>query len=325
MSTAPLLEVENLHLRFSVYEGMSHVLRGISLRVNRGERVALVGESGCGKSVLLRAILGLLDRRKRHLHGTITFNGVELEPDPSDRQHRPLRGRRIAMIFQDPTSALNPVFTIGDQMVDVVRRHDSGRSRSAALGLARNGLRQVAIDDPDRVLASYPFQLSGGMNQRVMITMALINKPDLVLADEPGTALDVTVQEQTLQLMRLLTEESGAAVLLVTHNLGVVREFAERVYVMYAGTLVEEAPAGELFRAARHPYTQALLAAVPRLTGTELPKPIRGMVPDFISPPEGCRFHPRCPHTQDRCHALPPNIEVGPGHKVACVLYDRVG
>jgi peptide/nickel transport system ATP-binding protein len=226
------------------------------------------------------------------------------------------------MIFQDPTSALNPVFTIGDQMVDIIRRHDSGRSRSAALGLAKGGLRQVAIDDPDRVLASYPFQLSGGMNQRVMITMALINKPDLVLADEPGTALDVTVQEQTLRLMRMLTEESRAAVLLVTHNLGVVREFAERVYVMYAGTIVEEAPAGELFRAARHPYTQALLAAVPRLTGAELPKPIRGTVPDFILPPEGCRFHPRCPHAQDRCRALPPNIEVGPGHKVACVLYD---
>jgi peptide/nickel transport system ATP-binding protein len=315
-----LLEIADLHLRFSVFEGVSHVLSGVSLRVERGERVALVGESGCGKSVMLRAILGLLDPKRRLIEGRIRFDGADLEPDPDGSRRRILRGRRITMIFQDPSAALNPVFMIGEQLVQVIGR--AGRiGRAEAIARAREGLRQVAIEDPDRVLASYPFQLSGGMNQRVMITMALVNTPDLVLADEPGTALDVTVQNQTLRLMRRLTADSGAAVLLITHNLGVVRAFAERVYVMYAGAIVEEAPVEELFRAPRHPYTQALLAAVPRLVGAELPKPIEGMVPDFTKPPEGCRFHPRCPHARARCLMPPPRVEVDAGHAVACVLY----
>ena len=317
--TAPtLLEIDDLHLRFRLFEGVSHVLRGLTLRIDRSERVAIVGESGCGKSVLLRTVLGLLDRRNATVEGSIRFQGRELEPDTGQR--RDLRGRRITMIFQDPSSALNPVFTIGDQIVEVIRRHGGIASRAEALGLARKALQQVAIDDPDRILASYPFQLSGGLNQRVVITMALINKPDLVLADEPGTALDVTIQEQTLRLMRRLSHESDAAVLLITHNLGVVREFADRVYVMYAGTIVEHAPAKALFAQPRHPYTRALLAAVPRLTGSR-PVPIDGMVPDFTRPPPGCRFHPRCAHAVAKCLEPPPMVTVAPGHEVACVLY----
>ena len=318
MTDPSLLEIRDLHLRFRLFEGVSHVLRDLTLRIAGGERVAIVGESGCGKSVLLRTILGLLDRRYSTVEGAIRFKGQELEPDTSQR--RELRGRRITMIFQDPSSALNPVFTIGDQIVEVIRRHGTTSSRAEALGLARQALQQVAIDDPDRILASYPFQLSGGLNQRVVITMALINKPDLVLADEPGTALDVTIQEQTLRLMRKLSQESGAAVLLITHNLGVVREFADRVYVMYAGTIVEHAPTKALFSAPRHPYTRALLAAVPRLTGSR-PVPIDGMIPDFTQPPPGCRFQPRCAHAVADCLEPPPMLTVAPGHEVACVLY----
>jgi peptide/nickel transport system ATP-binding protein len=316
-----LLSVEDLHLRFAVFEGVSHVLRGVSLSVAAGERVAVVGESGCGKSVLLRSILALLDPRRRRIDGAIRFEGEDLLRQ-SERRMRAIRGARISMIFQDPTSALNPAFTIGEQLAEVILRHGGATNAAAARQIAWDGLRQVAIDDPDRVLASYPFQLSGGMNQRVMIVMALVNHPRLVLADEPGTALDVTVQEQTLRLMHTMTTESGAAVLLITHNLGVVRRFAERVYVMYAGTIVEEAPTEALFAAPRHPYTRALLDAVPRLTGGTLPRPIAGMVPDFVAPPPGCRFSPRCAQARDACRAPPPLVAVAPGHHVACVLYD---
>jgi peptide/nickel transport system ATP-binding protein len=316
-----LLRVEDLHLRFTVFEGTSHVLRGVSLTVSAGERVAVVGESGCGKSVLLRSILALLDPRRRRTDGAIRFEGEDLLR-LSERRMRAIRGRRISMIFQDPASALNPAFTIGDQLTEVILRHGRATSAEAAREIARDGLRQVSIDAPDRVLASYPFQLSGGMNQRVMIVMALVNHPRLVLADEPGTALDVTVQEQTLRLMHTMTTESGAAVLLITHNLGVVRRFAERVYVMYAGTIVEAAPTEALFAAPRHPYTRALLDAVPRLIGGKLPRPIAGMVPDFVAPPPGCRFHPRCAQARDACRAPPPLVAVAPDHHVACVLYD---
>ena len=225
------------------------------------------------------------------------------------------------MIFQDPVAALNPVFTIEDQLRAVIRRGKRAVSRSQAFKIARDGLLAAAINDPERVLASYPFQLSGGLNQRVMIAMALINQPSLVLADEPGTALDVTVQAQTLALMQDLTEAAGAAVLLITHNLGVVRNFAQRVYVMYAGRIVEQAPVRTLFSSPLHPYTQALFAAVPRLTGEALPQGIEGFVPDYRHPPPGCRFQPRCPKASNDCLRPPPRIEVSPGHEVACVLY----
>jgi peptide/nickel transport system ATP-binding protein len=318
--TAPVLDIRNLDLSFDMFEGRSHVLRQVALTVGAGQRVALVGESGCGKSVLLRAILGLLDRRKRVMTGEIRFDGTDLVRE-RESGLRAVRGGRISMIFQDPSSSLNPVFTIADQLTEVILRHGTAKTTQAALALATSALRLVAIDEPERVLASYPFQLSGGMNQRVMITMALINRPRLVLADEPGTALDVTVQEQTLRLMRRLTTDIGAAVLMVTHNLGVVREFAEHVYVMYAGTIVEHGPVDELLGSPRHPYTAALLAAVPRLDGHSLPRPIAGTVPNFLSPPPGCRFRPRCPHARPACDAPPPMLTVAAGHEVACVLH----
>ena len=247
-----LLEIRDLHMRFSLFEGLSHVLNGISLSIEKGERVAIVGESGCGKSVTVRAILGLLQQRNVAIEGSIRFHETELLGMP-ERAWRQIRGSRISMIFQDPMASLNPTFKVRDQLLKVIRRGGRAGSAREAYEIACAGLRQVAIVDPDRILAAYPFQLSGGLAQRVMITMALVNRPELVLADEPGSALDVTVQEQTLRLMHELTQDAGAAVLLITHNLGVVREFAQRVYVMYAGTIVEEADVETLFREPAHP------------------------------------------------------------------------
>ncbi len=320
-AASPLLEIEDLQLTFRLYEGLSRVLDGISLTVRNGERVGLVGESGCGKSLTARAILGLVAARNVTMSGAIRFHGDDLIQQ-GPKAWRDLRGRKMCMIFQDPSAALNPVFTIVDQMTEVIRRNDSAITRDAARAIARAGLERVSIDEPDRVLDSYPFQLSGGMAQRVIITMALANDPELVLADEPGTALDVTIQEQTLRLMSALTRNSGAAVLLIAHNLGVVREFCERIYVMYAGTIVEEGSVKDVFRDPLHPYTKALFAAVPRLWGGALPKAIDGMVPDYTRPPEGCRFHPRCPQARDSCRSTPPRVDLGNGRVVRCVLYN---
>ena len=318
-----ILAVRELAVRFARYDGETHVLNGVNLTVRRGERVALVGESACGKTLTVRAAIGLADLRRASVSGAIEFDGRDVLRFGA-RDWRGVRGRQMTMIFQDPLAALNPVFTVADQLTTVILRGGGAPTRSVALPVARDALRAVGIQDPDRVLAAYPFQLSGGLNQRVMICMALVNRPDLILADEPATALDVTVQAQTLALMRDLTERSGTAVLLITHNLGVVREFAQRVYVMYAGAVVEEATVEALFAAPRHPYTRALLASVPRLTGGELPEGIPGAVPDYRDPPSFCRFHPRCAQARPECGQGPGRtamVEVAPGHRVACVLY----
>lgn len=312
----PLLLVENINLKFKLYEGVAHVLKDVSFEVYPHEHVAVVGESGCGKSVTLRVILGLLDPRRAQMSGTVRFQGQALR----EGDYRKLRGQDISMIFQDPMASLNPTFTIGDQLRSVLVR-GGVTNRAEQANRLTEALRGVSITDPERVLAAYPFQLSGGLNQRVLITMALLNRPKLVLADEPGTALDVTVQKQTLELMETLVKEEGAAILLITHNLGVVREFAHRIYVMYAGTVVETGTTAELFKFPKHPYTQALLASVPRLTGAALPEGIEGAVPDYTHPPSGCRFHPRCPHARPECQQEVPVVSLSPTHQVKCVLY----
>lgn len=328
MNTAdPLLHIRDLHIEFTGFRGTTHVLNGVNLEVRRGEKVGLVGETGCGKSLTVKAVLGLLRGPHVRVRGEIWFGGRNLLAAPA-HELRNLRGRRIAMIFQDPMASLNPVFTVGDQLLEVIRRgpgQDEARGLSAVAAeeKALAILHEVALPDPEHIMRTYPVQLSGGMRQRVLIAMALVNHPDLIIADEPGTALDVTIQEQILRLMRGLVEAKGISVLLITHNLGVVRETTNRVYVMYAGSIAEEGRTADIFRDPKHPYTQGLLASVPKLTGEGVPRGIDGMIPDYAAPPPGCRFAPRCPFAQARCQSPPPWVTVGEAHHVACVLYDQ--
>ncbi len=269
--SAPTLKIENLKLGFKNWAGVSNVLHGISLHIKKGERVALVGESGSGKSVTARIVLGMLQQLKTvRISGSVEFEGINLETLKPASRHA-LRGTRMSMIFQDPTSSLNPVYTIFTLFKEVLARAEPGISDERARQRAIEALANVAINEPERVLDSYSFQLSGGMNQRVMIAMALANNPALLLADEPGTALDVTVQAQTLKLMSELVEKHQTSVLFISHNLGVIREFADRVYVIYKGNIVEQGATAELFANPQHPYTRALLSAVPRITGGGIP------------------------------------------------------
>jgi len=269
--TAPTLRIDNLKLGFKTYSGMIEVLHGISLHIRKGERVALVGESGSGKSVTARIVLGMLQQLKTaRISGKVEFDGQDLERLDYKSRHA-LRGTRMSMIFQDPTSSLNPTYRISTLFKEVLERARPGIGDAEARRVAIGALADVSINEPERVLDSYAFQLSGGMNQRVMIAMALVNNPALLLADEPGTALDVTVQAQTLKLMSELVEKHHTSVLFISHNLGVVREFADRVYVIYKGNIVEQGPTEALFANPQHPYTRALLAAVPRITGGGIP------------------------------------------------------
>ncbi|MEX1180863.1 MAG: ABC transporter ATP-binding protein [Cucumibacter sp.] len=281
--TTPTLRISDLRLTFSGYAGAIEVLHGISLHIGRGERVALVGESGSGKSVTARIILGLMQGLKSvRIGGLLEFEGRDLET-MSARQRQALRGTRMSMIFQDPTSSLNPVFRISTQFHEVLRRGTPEIGEPEARRRAATALADVSIAEPDRVLDSYSFQLSGGMNQRVMIAMALANEPSLLIADEPGTALDVTVQAQTLALMRELVTKHQTSVLFISHNLGVVREFADRVYVIYKGNIVEHGPTAALFEAPGHAYTRALLRAVPRISGGGIPE-IDDVSEDYFAP-----------------------------------------
>ena len=278
-----LLHIEDLRLGFKTLTGRVEVLHGIDLNIAPGEKVALVGESGSGKSVTARIVLGLLqETRSARISGTVAFDGQDINT-MAPRVRAALRGTDMSMIFQDPTSSLNPMFTIGTQFAEVLRRRDAKLSMADCMARAAPLLDEVAIPDPARVLGAYPFQLSGGMNQRVMIAMALANRPKLLLADEPGTALDVSVQAQTLTLMRDMVEDHGTSVLFISHNLGVVREFADRVYVIYRGNIVEDGPTDALFADPRHGYTRALMAAVPRITGAGLPE-VPEVSDDFLAP-----------------------------------------
>jgi peptide/nickel transport system ATP-binding protein len=265
--SVPVLQIKDLSLGFARHDGLTKVLHAICLHIGHGERVALVGESGSGKSVTARLVLGLLQELPTaRISGEIKFEGDDLGALSAAGRHA-LRGTKMSMIFQDPTSSLNPAFTIATQFHEVLRRGTPKISSKEARARAGAMLAGISIDLPERVLGAYPFQLSGGMNQRVMIAMALANHPSLLIADEPGTALDVTVQAQTLKLMRDLVSEHGTAVLFISHNIGVVREFADRIYVLYRGRIVEQGTTRALLADPRHPYTKALLAAVPRLTG----------------------------------------------------------
>ena len=322
----PILEVAGLALKFTRDAAAPNLVDGVSFSIGEGETLCIVGESGCGKSVTSLALMGLLPMPPaRRVGGSVTFDGVDLQ-SLSEREFADLRGNRMSMIFQEPMTSLNPAFTVGDQIAECVLRHrgvhgGSGRvSRVEAREAALAMLRRVRIPAPEKRLDAYPHELSGGMRQRVMIAMALVNRPRLLIADEPTTALDVTIQAQVLALMRELQRETGTALLLITHDLGVVAEVADHVAVMYAGRIVEYGTVEEIFDDPQHPYTVGLMGAIPSI-GKRLAAlvTIGGSVPSPERMPPGCRFAPRCPFASARCEqAAPPDTILTPTHRVAC-------
>ena len=317
-----ILEIENLQTHFRTPDGINRAVDGVSFHVEAGETLAVVGESGCGKSVTAMSILRLIPEPPGKIAGAIRFNGKNLL-DLSEVEMRSIRGNEISMIFQEPMTSLNPVLTVGRQIGETLRLHQ-GMSAQQAEDRAVDMLKLVGIPEPERRVKEYPHQLSGGMRQRVMIAIALACNPKLLIADEPTTALDVTIQAQILDLMRDLQHRVGAAIVLITHDLGVVAEVAERVVVMYVGRKVEEAKVGPLFRTPRHPYTQGLLGSVPKLgsslDGTETRlQEIPGLVPSLKKKLEGCVFASRCAYATDLCRSVAPGLEEkAPGHIVAC-------
>ena len=322
-----LLEVEDLKTHFFTRDGVVRAVDGVSFSIAAGETLALVGESGCGKSVTSLSIMRLIASPGRVVGGSVRFEGRDLLGLP-ERDMRKVRGNEISMVFQEPMTSLNPVLTVGRQIAEALVLH-RGLPQAEATARAIEMLGLVNIPEPARRAAEYPHQMSGGMRQRVMIAMALACDPKLLIADEPTTALDVTIQAQILDLMRALQAKTGAAILLITHDLGVVAEMAQRVVVMYAGRKVEEAPVDELFERPRHPYTRGLLHSMPRLGAghgsRKRLQEIPGMVPSLREPIAGCAFAERCPHAVDACRAEVPLLEMKTqGHAVACWQADRL-
>ncbi|HEY7779563.1 MAG TPA: ABC transporter ATP-binding protein [Ktedonobacterales bacterium] len=319
MLVPALLEVKNLKTQFRTREGPVHAVNGVSFSIADGEAIGIVGESGSGKSVTALSILRLLPVPPAEIvDGTVVFQDKDLV-DLSEAEMRKVRGGQIAMIFQDPISSLNPVMTIERQLMEPLQLHLKMRAGEARTR-ARTLLESVGIPDAARRMRGYPHQFSGGMRQRVMIAIAIAANPRLLIADEPTTALDVTIQAQILELIARLRRDLGTAVIMITHDLGVVAGLADRILVMYAGHIAERAPTEELFANPRHPYTLGLLGAVPRLDavrGSELVT-IPGSPPDLLHPPEGCPFQPRCPFRIDKCRTYPQDFTVGPNHQAAC-------
>ncbi len=319
-----LLEVGDSSTEFSSGDSVVHAVDRVSFSIAAGETLGLVGESGCGKSVTALSVMRLLPKNGRVVGGSVRFDGKDLLP-LSEQEMRDIRGNRIAMIFQEPMTSLNPVHTVGAQIAEAVRIH-KGLGSSAAMARAREMLRVVHIPDPEHRARDYPHQFSGGMRQRAMIAMALACSPQLLIADEPTTALDVTIQAQILRLMLELKERTGSAILMITHDLGVVAETCQRVVVMYAGRAVEEAPVLELFDHPAHPYTRGLLTSVPRRAAARRRRlaEIPGMVPSLKQVIRGCSFAPRCPIAIPRCQVeQPPMLELSNGHRAACWRADQ--
>lgn len=310
-----LLQVEELSVFYYTREGVVEAVDGVDLRVGSAESYGIIGESGCGKSTVALSILGLVAKPGRITKGKIVFDGEDLVTKTPHELQR-VRGGKIAMVFQDPMSSLNPVLTIGDQIAEAIELHQGKKQH--VNDEINNALKMVGIATPDQIRRSYPHQLSGGMRQRAMIAMALSCHPKLLIADEPTTALDVTIEAQILDLVRKLREELGMSILWITHDLAVVAEMCERVSVMYAGKIVETADIRELYHEPFHPYTEALLGAVP-IPGRNRLQVIRGSVPRLINPPEGCRFADRCSYALETCRKETPRlVELRPNHFVAC-------
>lgn len=316
-----LVEIRNLKTHFYTGDGISPAVDGVDLYINRGETLAVVGESGCGKSVTSLSVMRLIPSPPgKIVDGEILFEGRDLLNIP-EHEMRKIRGNDISMIFQEPMTSLNPIYTIGDQIVETITLHQ-GLNRKVSLDKVVEMLRLVGIPLPEKRVKEYPHQLSGGMRQRVMIAMALSCNPKLLIADEPTTALDVTIQAQILELMRKLKQDLGMAIMLITHDLGVVAEMAQRVVVMYAGKVIEEGDVFSIFKHPLHPYTEGLLQSVPRMDSTrEKLHVIDGVVPNPLHLPTGCRFSPRCPYAFAKCREGQPDLEqVAPGRYVACFL-----
>jgi oligopeptide transport system ATP-binding protein len=323
---AKLLEVKDLATYFFTPEGVVKAVDGITYDLEEGEILGLVGESGCGKSVSALSLMRLIQNPGKNVAGEVLFNGQDLLALP-DSDMRRIRGKDMSMIFQEPMTSLNPVLTIGRQLTEALQLH-LGLDKKGAEQRAGELLLMVGIPEGDRRLKDYPHQFSGGMRQRVMIAMALSCDPKMLIADEPTTALDVTIQAQILELVQKLGKELGTAVLIITHNLGVVARYADRVNVMYAGKIIERGTSREIYGNPRHPYTIGLLASVPRLDEPrkEQLDPIQGLPPDLIALPEGCSFRPRCKFAIDRCATeIPPLVEVSEGHTSACWVSDQLG
>ena len=320
----PLLDIRGLKVHFHTDDGMVRAVDGVDLSVNRGETVSIVGESGCGKTVTAMTVLKLIAMPPgRIVAGQVLFEGRDLVPLPAEEM-RAIRSKQIAIVFQEPMTSLNPVYTVGEQIAETIRQHE-GMSGRAAMTRAAEMLALVQIPNAHKRVTDYPHQFSGGMRQRVMIAMALSCNPKLLIADEPTTALDVTIQAQILELLNEMKQRLGMAVLLITHAMGVVAETAQRVIVMYAGKVVEEATVEDLFANPRHPYTQGLIRSIPRidLAATQHVRleAIPGTVPSLLNPPLGCRFAARCRYVMPAClDAEPPLVEKVPGHKAACIL-----
>ena len=319
-----LLEIKGLKTHFKTDDGWLHAVDGVDISVDAAQTVCVVGESGCGKSVTAKTVMKLIDMPPgKIVAGQVLWRGRDLVPLPAAQMQK-IRAKEIAMIFQEPMTSLNPVYPVGEQIAESVRLHE-GLSRREAMNRAVEMMRLVHIPTPERRVRDYPHQFSGGMRQRVMIAIALACNPKLLIADEPTTALDVTIQAQILDLMQELKDRLGMAVMLITHAMGVVAEVAQTVVVMYAGQVVEEAPVGELFARPRHPYTQGLIRSIPRIDRAATQhlrlEAIPGTVPKLIEPAAGCRFAARCRIAEPDCsRATPPLRELDPGHKVACFL-----
>lgn len=319
----PVLEVSDLSVGFEGFDGYADVVKEVDLSVGSGEVVTVVGETGCGKSVTTKAITGLLEEPPAHVSGTVEYDGEDLLSMP-EKERAALNGDGIGMVFQDPMSSLNPVFELGEQLADTVqfggknpdgplsylRRRYSRTERSDARDRVREILTQVQMPDPEGAMESYPNELSGGMCQRALIAQALLNEPDLLIADEPGTALDVTIHDKILSLLSDLIEDRDMSILMITHNLGVARELSDRIYIMYGGRIVESGTTAEIFEQPKHPYTQGLLASMPRLSDDSMAGGISGSVPEYTDPPDGCRFHPRCPYADEACRSQQPPTEL---------------
>jgi len=317
-----LLGIRDLKVWYRTYEGFAKVVDGVNISVGVGQKIGLVGESGCGKTTTMKAILRILDARKAHIPGGEIFFKDSDVLKMNQPELQGIRQKSISMISQEPSVALDPVFTVGEQILDVIRysgRFDRGAKKSEMLEAAAKAIGSVMIPDPRRILDSYPHQLSGGMKQRICIAMALVTPRELLIADEPGTALDVTIQDQIHRILKALVDEKRMSLIMITHSLGVARELVDRIYVMYAGNIVETAATTELFKHPVHPYTRGLMDCVPRLSGGGVSAGIYGYIPDYVHPTPGCRFSPRCPIATEVCQKQkPPMADIGGEHEVAC-------